>query len=944
MNRDLENGFGQEDERLRSRSRQRQDSAGIGADSDTAFSRRSRAGAEDGSTGRPAGAGGRPGPAARGRDGREAYTGQEAGSRAAAENRAAGSRAASGNRAAGSRAAAENRMTGSRSAMENRMSGGRTAAGGPMAGSPVPGRRMAGTSGAIDGRTAGTSRASDGRMAGTSGASDGRMAGTSRASDGRMAGTSGTVDGRMAGTSGTVDGRMAGGRPLAEGQVSGGRGPADGRVNGKRAGADVRAAGNRIAAEGRVAGSRAAADGRAAGSRISADNRPAGSPGTADGRMIGSRTAAENRTNGTRGTAGNPMAGKSGMADNRMAVSRRDTDNRMTGEQGTAGTRPSRIYTPETNLGEDRGRGGRENAFRRNDKDSQDGPGRRSVREAAAADSSGNGGRRKVRTIVALIIAEVFALLIIFGARYVLQQANRIQRDPNFKIEDETNPYLAIDKVENMQGYWTVALFGVDSRDNSLGKGNNTDVIIIANVNQANGEIKLVSIFRDTYLNLDDDGTYNKINQAYARGGPKQAIKALNKNLDIQIDDYATFNWKAVADSINILGGVDVELSKAEFYYINAYITETVEATGVASQHLKSAGMNHLDGVQAVAYARLRKMDTDFARTERQREIIQQSFVKLRQANFSVINNVMEVVFEQILSSVTLNDIIPIAKNLTKYTIVDTMGFPAARSDANMGKKGDCVIPQTLESNVIELHRFLFGEEDYQPSDMVKNISKKISADSGLYKEGKPIESVGTDGGYIPKPTEPSRSTEPATSKEEEDESGSSTSGTDESVLDYENEWDLETDEFGHVIDPPEDYYPGGTRPSSGTRPGGGGSGTIPYPGYTTAPADESNGNLVYPGSTTSPGDSSTGPGAITQPYPGSTAGTTQAYPGSTKAPTAPYPGSTKAPTTPYPGSNSQNTAPSPGNTNGTTAPSPGGSSDEYVPGGPGSIIIGPGQ
>lgn len=81
--------------------------------------------------------------------------------------------------------------------------------------------------------------------------------------------------------------------------------------------------------------------------------------------MIGSRAAADKRTAGTRGTAGNPMAGKSGMADNRMAVSRRDTDNRMTGERGTAGTRPSRIYTPETNLGEDRGRGGRENAFRR---------------------------------------------------------------------------------------------------------------------------------------------------------------------------------------------------------------------------------------------------------------------------------------------------------------------------------------------------------------------------------------------------------------------------------------------------------------------------------------------------------------------------------------------------------------------------------------------------
>lgn len=553
--------------------------------------------------------------------------------------------------------------------------------------------------------------------------------------------------------------------------------------------------------------------------------------------------------------------------------------------------------------------------------------------------------RKKKRKIwfILLEIAVLIGILCFAGYSYISSRLDLMQRLP-WNPDEIKNVEISEEKQEQMSGYWTIAVFGVDSRNSSVGKGNNSDVNILCNIDQGTGEIRLVSVYRDSYLNISDKNTYNKINAAYMQGGPEQVVKALNRNLDIDIDDYATFNWKAVADAINILGGIDVEITKSEFYYINAFISETVKATGVASTQLKSAGMNHLDGVQAVAYARLRKMDTDFARTERQREIIQQCFVKLRQANFSVINNVMEVVFEQILSSVTLNDIIPAAKNLTKYTIVDTMGFPAARSDANMGKKGDCVIPQTLESNVIELHRFLFGEEDYQPSDMVKNISKKISADSGLYKEGKPIESVGTDGGYIPKPTEPSRSTEPSTSKEEEDESGSSTSGTDESVLDYENEWDLETDEFGHVIDPPEDYYPGGTRPSSGTRPGGSGSGTIPYPGYTTAPADESNGNLTYPGSSTSPGDSSTGPGAITQPYPGSTAGTTQAYPGSTKAPTAPYPGSTKAPTTPYPGSNSQNTAPSPGSTNGTTAPSPGGSSDEYVPGGPGSIIIGPGQ
>ena len=572
-----------------------------------------------------------------------------------------------------------------------------------------------------------------------------------------------------------------------------------------------------------------------------------------------------------------------------------------------------------------------DDAFRRK---GSDGSGRRASRETAAADPAVREVKRKRRLIITMIILEIIALFCIWGARKALKAYNLFQRDPNFNIEKETNPNLKFENYENMEGYWTVALFGVDSRNNSVGKGNNADVIIIANVNQKTGEIKLVSVFRDSYLNLDEEGSYNKINQAYFRGGPEQAIKALNKNLDIQIDDYATFNWKAVADAINILGGVDVELSKAEFYYINAYITETVQATGVASQHLKQAGMNHLDGVQAVAYARLRKMDTDFARTERQREIIQLCFDKLKKSDFSVINNVMEVVFPQILTSVTLDDIIPTAKNLTKYTIGDTVGFPMARSDANMGKKGDCVIPQTLESNVVTLHAFLFGDENYEPSDMVKKISSKISADSGLYNAGKPIDHVGTDGGYIPKPTQSTKSTEETSTKSTEEENDVSTSQIDEGIIDGENEWDLETDEFGNVLDPPEDWtgqYPGATRPSGSTRPGST-STDIPYPGYTTSPADQSNGDLVYPGSTAPGNDDATGPGATTA-YPGSTRSTTSAYPGSTKATTGAYPGSTKGSTAAYPGS-----------TKGSTAAYPGSTTEEYVPGGPGSVIIGPGQ
>ena len=581
------------------------------------------------------------------------------------------------------------------------------------------------------------------------------------------------------------------------------------------------------------------------------------------------------------------------------------------GAGGTGGRTYSRSYAGA----EDPGAGkGRDSSFGRNGGGAG---GRRAAREAAAADPAAAAVKRRRKMIIVFIILEIIFLLGTGLYRYAQNKISLIQPS-QFKPAQVTNPNIPQGKVEEMEGYWTIALFGVDSRNNSVGKGNNADVIIICNIHQGSGEIKLVSVFRDTYLSVSDNGLYNKINQAYFLGGPKQAVEALNRNLDLQIDDFATFNWKAVVDAVNILGGVDVELSKAEFYYINAYITETVEATGVGSYQLKQAGLNHLDGVQAVAYARLRKMDTDFARTERQREIIDLCFQKLKKSDFAVVNNVMEAVFPQILSSVTIDDIIPAAKNLTKYTIADTMGFPAARSDANMGKKGACVIPQTLESNVTLLHQFLFGDENYQPSDMVKKISAKISADTGMYNEGKPIDHVGTDGGYIPKPTQATKATE----ETKENESESSTSETDESIIDGETDLEIETDEFGNEVDPPEDDNGIFGLPGESS-----GSGTV-HPGR---PGESSSGSM-FPGAETSEGDRTTGPGAITYPGQDPARGTSAAYPGATRGTTAAYPGS-QGTSAAYPGS-----------TKGSTAAYPGASSDEYVPEGPGSVIIGPGN
>ncbi len=158
---------------------------------------------------------------------------------------------------------------------------------------------------------------------------------------------------------------------------------------------------------------------------------------------------------------------------------------------------------------------------------------------------------------------------------------------------------------------------------------------MLASINKKTGEIRLVSVFRDSYLHISErrENDYDKINEAYFLGGHEQAVQALERNLNMQIDDYATFNWKAVVDAINVLGGVDIEISDKEFAYINSFITETVNSTGVGSYQLEHSGMNHLDGVQAVAYARLRLMDTDFNRTERQRKVLGQAMEKAKARN-----------------------------------------------------------------------------------------------------------------------------------------------------------------------------------------------------------------------------------------------------------------------------------------------------------------------
>ena len=243
-----------------------------------------------------------------------------------------------------------------------------------------------------------------------------------------------------------------------------------------------------------------------------------------------------------------------------------------------------------------------------------------------------------------------------------------------------------------------------------------------------------------------------------------------------------TFNWKAVATGINILGGVDIEISKAEHYYINAFITETVKGTGIGSVQIKKPGMHHMDGVQAVAYGRLRLMDSDYARTERQRLVIQKAFEKAVKSDLATLNSLVGNMAAMCETNIETNDVLAMVKNVTKYHLGETMGFPAARGEerVKIGKNRlACVIPQTLVSNVTSLHSFLFGEEDYTPSSTVQTISKKISDVSGLHKAGEEIGHVATDKGYVPKPTTTAAPETESAESSTADESAESSSGSE---------------------------------------------------------------------------------------------------------------------------------------------------------------------
>lgn len=321
-------------------------------------------------------------------------------------------------------------------------------------------------------------------------------------------------------------------------------------------------------------------------------------------------------------------------------------------------------------------------------------------------------------------------------------------QDTNF---DEDKVILNEGLSGNVETYTNIALFGIDSRGSEFDDSTHSDTIIVVSINNKTGEVKMASIYRDTMLKIvdgDGDVSYTKANAAFFKGGPECAINMLNTNLDLNITDYVVVNFTGLTKIIDALGGIDVNITPEEQFYINGYLTETRLITGLDAPDITTSGDVHLSGLQATAYCRIRYVTFydedgtayyyDMGRTARQRSVIKKIVAKAKDAGVAQVMDIADTILHYntedekiITTSLSFDELMDMIPTLLGFTLTDNMGFPVT-CDTPTINGASMVVAQGLEYNVEKLHQFLFEEEEYIVSDTVSAISDYLINYTGV--------------------------------------------------------------------------------------------------------------------------------------------------------------------------------------------------------------------
>lgn len=363
--------------------------------------------------------------------------------------------------------------------------------------------------------------------------------------------------------------------------------------------------------------------------------------------------------------------------------------------------------------------------------------------------------KKNVPWLIIEIILLILSLIVLYVVTITTHSVRKTELDksnilinpsPEETEEEAADPagkgsVVSASRKTSGKGVRNVALFGVDSRDGNLSKRTRSDTMIIASVDQDTHQIRLMSVYRDTYLNLGND-TYTKANAAYAKGGPEQAINMLNMNFDLDITDYVTIGFEGLSEAVDALGGVEIDIAVDEIAHLNNYQRSMYlneDGSGELNEDIIEVyddGLQTLNGLQATAYCRIRyTAGNDYKRAERQRTVIAKLLERAKSSSVSKLSKAVMAIMPHVETSLSVDEVIRLLGDVSEYSVTESDGLPfeAYRYPAKLGADGYCIVPTDLESNARALHSILYPDEKYEPSDNLKRISKEISDRTSPY-------------------------------------------------------------------------------------------------------------------------------------------------------------------------------------------------------------------
>lgn len=322
--------------------------------------------------------------------------------------------------------------------------------------------------------------------------------------------------------------------------------------------------------------------------------------------------------------------------------------------------------------------------------------------------------KRRIFFVISLLLL----LIVSFLGFYVTNKLGKLNKDSSISeakedlgidknIEDTLNSFSSSKDVIN------IALFGLDQRTKD--EPCRSDAIMVLSVDTSHKKLKLTSIMRDSYINIDGHGK-DKLNHAYAYGGPQLAIKTLNQNFKLNITDYVSINFFELEKLIDDLGGVVIDVKPAEVPFINDHMKEVASLTQTPVTPLKNSGKQNLNGRQALAYSRIRYQGNgDYERTDRQRRVLEAMMHKVLDSSVSQYPALIDKLGPHVTTSLSNMEILSLGTSVATSgtTNIEQVRFPYEGYFNDSGKmiNGVWYLPYDVEETSSQIHEYIYNDK-----------------------------------------------------------------------------------------------------------------------------------------------------------------------------------------------------------------------------------------